>query len=346
MKDKKIISVILSVGMLLTSVFVGGVVTVAEETTLTKIVNTFDDEGVEYNSFVGESNEMVSERYVNGVKDDYFFAVWNTYIDKDSTYNGTEQNAVKFVKAEGYTYSWPAAVKIYDNTTTNKTEFKPKANTSYSIKLRYYVAQTPSRELVLQLRQRDTRNPFYTYSYNENDVLIPDLATISSATSGWKEATATFTTGATPANLQLSLASLTSRSSNVEVWVDDVVIEELYNITVNNYTPGVNKTIGLAQNSLVSNITVPEVSGYKFAGAYLDEEYSVQMSSDTLLDNYANGTIYFKWEKITISQAYCGFEDYTVKNTLSYNENIASIVDSPVYLGSKAMKLSLAKKGI
>ena len=40
MKDKKIISVILSVGMLLTSVFVGGVVTVAEETTLTKIVNT------------------------------------------------------------------------------------------------------------------------------------------------------------------------------------------------------------------------------------------------------------------------------------------------------------------
>ena len=346
MKDKKIISVILSVGMLLTSVFVGGIETVAEETTLTKIVNTFDDEGVEYNSFVGESNEMVSERYVNGVKDDYFFAVWNTYIDKDSTYNGTEQNAVKFVKAEGYTYSWPAAVKIYDNTTTNKTEFKPKANTSYSIKLRYFVAQTPSRELVLQLRQRDTRNLFYTYSYNENDVLIPDLVTISSATSGWKEATATFTTGATPANLQLSLASLTSRSSNVEVWVDDVVIEELYNITVNDYTPGVNKTIGLAQNSLVSNITVPEVSGYKFAGVYLDKDYTVQLNSSTLLDNYANSTIHFKWDKITISQAYCGFEDYKVRNELCYDSNVASIVTQPVYLGSKAMKLSLAQKGL
>lgn len=343
---KRLISIILSIAMLLSCVYVSGVVALAEGTSLTKIINTYDDEGVEYNSFVGESNEIYSERTVNGVKDTYNFAVWNTSIEQDSTYNGTTQNAVKFVKAEGYSYSWPAAVKIYDNNSANKTEFKPKANTSYSIKFRYYVAKDPSHTLVLQLRQRDTQNPYYTYTYNEEDILNGALVTFNDVTDGWVNVSKTFTTGSTPANLLLNLSSKTSRASNVEVWVDDIEIEELYNITVNNYTPGVNKTVGLAQNSKVSSIDIPEVSGYKFAGAYLDEAYSVQMSSDTLLDNYANGTIYFKWEKITISQQYCGFEDYTVKNTLSYNENIASIVDSPVYLGSKAMKLNLAKKGI
>ena len=343
---KRLISITLSLVLLISSVYVGGIVSFAQGASLTKIVNTFDDEGVEYNSYAAESNEMASERFVNGVQDSYFFAVWNTYIDKDSSYNSTEQNVVKFVKAEGYTYSWPAAVKIYDNSSANFAEFKPKANTSYSIKLRYNVVKTPSRTLVLQLRQRNTQNIFYTYNYNEEDILIPDLVTISSATNGWKEVSTTFTTGSVTANLLLNLSSLTSRASDVEVLVDDIIIEELYNVTVNNYTPNENKTVGLSQNSLVSSITVPEVSGYKFAGVYADEEYSAQLSADVLLDNYANKTIYFKWEKITTSQYYCGFEDYKVRNKLSFDSNIASIVDSPVYLGSKAMKLNLAQNGI
>ena len=55
------------------------------------------------------------------------FEMWNAYIDKDSSYNSTEQNVAKFVKAEGYTYSWPAAVKIYDNSSANFAEFKTLA---------------------------------------------------------------------------------------------------------------------------------------------------------------------------------------------------------------------------
>jgi len=50
---KKILSVILSFAMLLSCVFVGSVYTAAESTVLTKIVNTYDDEGVEFTSFVG-----------------------------------------------------------------------------------------------------------------------------------------------------------------------------------------------------------------------------------------------------------------------------------------------------
>lgn len=346
MKGKKLISVTLAFVMLLTSIFVGGITATAEIGNLTRIVNTFDDEGVEYNSLIGESNEWVSERYVNGVKDDYYFAVWNTSVEKDITYNGTEQNAVKFVKAEGYTYSWPAAVKIYDNNTDNFAQFKPKANTTYSIKLRYYVAQTPNRTLVLQLRQRDTNNPFYTYSYKDEDVIISDLVTISNATTGWKEVSATFTTGNTTANLLLNLSSLTSRASNVEVWVDNIVIEELYTVTVQNYTPNENKIVGLSQNSLVSGITIPKVDGYKFGGVFADADFTAQLSSDAVLDSFANQTIYFRWDRITTAEQYCGFEDYTYRNKYSYDANIASIVDSPVYLGSKAIKLELGNKGI
>jgi len=343
---KKILSVILSFAMLLSCVFVGSVYTAAESTVLTKIVNTYDDEGVEFTSFVGESNERFSSRVVNGVEDSHHFAVWNASIEKESTYNDAEQNSVRFVKAEGYSYSWPSAVKIYNNNATDYAQFMPKANTTYSLKLRYYVAQTPSQTLVLQLRQRDTSNLMYTYTYNEADVLLPDVVTVTKATNGWVDVSTSFTTGSTPANLYLNLSSKTTRASNVEVWVDDIVIEELYNININNYTPGENKTVGLSQGSLVSDIKLPSVSGFKFGGAYLDAEYTQMLYSDTCLDSIAGGTIYFKWDAITTAQQYCGFEDYSLKNCYPFNENVAEIVSSPVYLGSKALKIQLPNKGI
>ena len=337
---KKILSVILSFAMLLSCVFVGSVYTAAESTVLTKIVNTYDDEGVVYET-VACDKETASTRTVNGVADKYEFAVWYATVEKFS-----EQNAVRFVKAKGYDYSWPAVVKVYDNNTSGLTQFKPKANTTYSISLRYNCTVKPSAQVNLQLRQRDTTNPKYTYSYNEADVIIPAIISATNVTNGWQQATATFTTGDSPANLFLCLASATTSSATTEIWVDDVVVEELYNITINNYSIGENKTVGLVQGSLVSDIKLPSVSGFKFGGVYLDAEYTQMLSSDTCLDSIAGSSIYFKWDAITTAQQYCGFEDYSLKNCYPFNEAVAEIVSSPVYLGSKALKIQLPNKGI
>ena len=177
------------------------------------------------------------------------------------------------------------------------------------------------QDVFFQLRQRDTDYPGYRYTYSEADILISNLAAIkkSSTTDGWVEASATFTTSSTPAYLFLNISSASSATRNFEIWVDDIVIEELYNVTVNNYTPNQNKTIGMAQGSTASDITIPTASGCRFDGIYANADYTVPLSPDAVLDSYAGGTIYFKWVKLTPQQYFCGFENYAEVVASSYD---------------------------
>ena len=341
-KIKSIISILLSIVLLLSSISVGSIVSFAEGTTLTKIENTFDDDGVVYTT-ISMDSLWGSERTVNGVPDANKFSVWGTTIENYSEDN----NAVKFISADTATSSYPAVVKIYDNNTEDKAQFKPKANTSYSIKLRYMVTDAcTDRDLIFQLRQVNNPKPD-RYTYSDADILISNLATITknTTTDNWVEASATFTTSSTPEYLYLNLHSTNYRKDFV-VWVDNIVIEERYDVTVNNYTPNQNKIIGMAQGSKVSNITVPAVSGCVFDGIYADADYTVPLSADTVIDSYANGTIYFKWVKLTPQQYFCGFENYSQVLVSSYDKAVAALVSDTVYNGSKAMKTALQSNGI
>lgn len=267
-KIRSIISILLSIVLLLSSISVVSIVSFAEGNTLTKIENTFDDEGVEYTTeYI--NNQAFSIRTVNGVKDDYKFSSYGTSIEKYATDN----NAIKFHYAVSEENNWPAVAKLYDDKTENKAQFRPKENTSYSIKFKYNVTTASTRDLVLELRQLDTVNPAQKLYYNKTQVLIPNIATITknTTTDGWVEAYGTFTTGDAkekPEYLYLNITSPNGDSSGFEVWVDDIVIEELCSITINNYTPNQNKTIGMAQGSKVSDITIPTVSNFRFDGIY------------------------------------------------------------------------------
>ena len=343
---KSIISILLSIVLLFSSISVGSIVSFADATTLTRIENTFDDEGVEYTAY-DENTLRMSKRTVNGVADRFDFAVWGASVEKYSIDSSAEQNGVRFTAAETITSAYPAVVKLYDNNTEDKAQFQPKANTSYSIKFKYNVTAAAGQDVFFQLRQRNTPWPAGKYTYNEADILLSSIATITknTTTDGWVEVSATFTTSATPAYLFLNL-SATAYTSGFEVWVDDIVIEELYNVTVNNYTPNQNKTIGMAQGSKASTIDVPTANGCMFDGIYADADYTVPLSANTVLDSYAGGTLYFKWVTLTPQQYLCNFENYTGFIVPPYDKTVSSLVSDTVYYGAKAMKMALQANGI
>ena len=105
-KIKSIISILLSIVLLLSSISVGSIVAFAEGTTLTKIENTFDDEGVEYTTTV-DGLVALSTRIVNNKKpeNDNKFSAWGASVEKFSENNNAVMDFVKKgTKAE--MHSW------------------------------------------------------------------------------------------------------------------------------------------------------------------------------------------------------------------------------------------------
>ena len=185
-KYRKPISIVLSLALVMGSLFIGSISTLASSTTT---VNTYDDENTSYRTEV-MGNENNSFLTVNGVEESWYrFAAWSTSVEKDTTKTGIEQNAVHFVKAAKYNYQWPAAVKIYNNDEA-LSHFKATPDTTYEIRLSYYVDTKPSIPINLQVRSRPSINLFSTFTYDESLVFAPEVATITDVTNGWVEASA------------------------------------------------------------------------------------------------------------------------------------------------------------
>ncbi len=343
LKFRKLTSLVLALALLVSSLFVGSVSALADE--LFTTVNTYDDVNTSYRTDVS-GNLTCSYLAVNGVEDDWYrFATWGTSVEKESTKTGTEQNAVQFVNAEKLGYSWPAAVKIYDSNSDSVPHYKAKANTTYQIKLRYYVVTAPDKQVNLQVRQTSSVNIFEALTYNEANVLAPEVAKITTATDGWVEATASFTTGSEAGYLNITLCSATAtKANNINIWIDDVTLNECRTLTAHSYN-GSNKNFTVTADTTLSKIAVPVREGFELEGVYADSIYTNKLSATDLISNYTD--IYYKWIKVATKTLYCGFENYTEQiSGVSFDSDVAAIVEGESYTGTKALKVALEDKGI
>lgn len=343
-KFKKLLSLVLSVALLATSVFVGGMV-VSAETVLYTTTNTYDE--------VSETVTLTPTTYNGepaiqavGQADDwwYYFGSYGATITQ-SPLDDEQNNVVVFDRAQYLTSLYPAAVRIYKQD-SDFAHFKPNANTTYEISLKYYVGKTPSKQVNLQLRQTSSR--MIQFTYDEANVLCPDLAVITETTDGWVEAKATFTTGDSVNYLGLFLTSVDNTNisdGSVSVYIDDITVSECKNVTIHNYDGVSDKVIGASATTTVADLEIPTVAGMRFLGVYADADFATKLSNDAVVPNYKD--IYYKWEQLSSGQYYCGFEDYSEQlKGQSYNADILTITNGDAYIGSAAMKASLAGDGI
>ena len=342
-KSRKLISLVLALALITSSLFVGSVTAMAD--TLFTTVNTYDEENTSYRTATS-GGESCSYLTVDGVEDDWYrFATWGASVEKDTTKTGTEQNAVQFVKAAKLNYGWPAAVRIYDNNSGSVPHYKAKSNTTYQISLRYYAAAAPDKQVNIQVRQTNSVNIFTELTYDTANVLASEVATITAATDGWVEATATFTTDSNAGYLNITLCSATNTdANNVNIWIDDVILNECRTLTAHNYN-GANETFVVTAGTKLSDIDMPSRDGFELEGVYADSIHTNKLSASDIISNYTD--IYYNWVKVATKTLYCGFEDYTEQIAgISLNSAVASIVEDNSYVGAKALKLTLGNNGL
>ena len=128
---KKILSITLSLAILASCIFVGGITAVAQAPTLYTTVNTYDDES----TYQLTNVESDSRPAITAEGDYYYFGSYGTQIATDPI--NKDDNVVLFDRAVGD--RWPTALRIYEQGTgaskTTFKHFKPKANTTYEISL-------------------------------------------------------------------------------------------------------------------------------------------------------------------------------------------------------------------
>ena len=355
-KSKKIISMVLAFALILTSVFVGGVsVTAVSLDDLYLTVNNYDNlpEGVEF-STVQYAGHNATNVVVNGspemedANNIRHFSARAVWVDKLPSELGSG-NALHFTGAGNAARDniYQTIARIYKSDSAAANHFKPVANKTYEVKLRYFVAKTPNKELELQLRQAQWSQCSYQNPNDDDGIWMEPvvITTISESTTGWNEAVAYFTAPATPYYFNLCLAAQGGGASNVDVWVDDLTVGECVKTTVHNYTPDTNKAIPVSKITTIADLQPAEVEGYRFGGVFADEACQTRLPADALAGNCAD--LYFNWIPITINDFYCGFEDYSqpIKNT-SYDSAVSELSAQGAYVGKYAMKNTLDEKGI
>lgn len=355
-KSKKIISMVLAFALILTSVFVGGVsVTAASLDDLYLTVNNYDNlpEGVEF-STVDYAGYNATNVVVNGspemedASSIRHFSAWAVWVDKLPSELGSG-NALHFTGAGNAARDniYQTIARIYKSDSAAANHFRPVANKTYEVKLRYFVAKTPNKELELQLRQAQWSQCSFQNPNDDDGIWMEPvvITTISESTTGWNEAVAYFTAPATPYYFNLCLAAQGGGASNVDVWVDDLTVGECVKTTVHNYTPDTNKAIPVSKITTIADLQPADVEGYRFGGVFSDEACQNRLPADALAGGYAD--LYFNWLPITINDFYCGFEDYSqpIKN-ISYSSDVSEIVAEGAYVGKFAMKNTLGEKGI
>ena len=256
---------------------------------LFKITNSYDDENVEYYER-SDGQFTYTRRIVNGVNAaEQNFGVYNVFV-ADNEFAPESKKSVKFTNANGYLYDWPSHVKIYDNNDADYKLFIPEPNQTYKISLKYKSDKRPGQLLYLELRQLYSIDK--TDPYNAANTLAEKFVEISSETDGWQTAETTFKTGDSVSYIALMLCGSRTDSiwpaSNVQVWVDDIVIQEYVappseseetEVTFHDYDGnGGTETLLLTKDTLFSELEVPTASGKHFDNWYLDSEFKLAAS--------------------------------------------------------------------
>ena len=336
-KSKKLLSTILSIAILISSIFVGGIASANAGLDLYTTTNTYDDSGV---SFINTTISGNKGTYVNSETDNNNFAVYNTQIER---FDDTQGNAAHFTKATHPSdEKWRALVRVYEQGDADLKQFKPKANTTYELKLKYFVATKPTYDVKIQVVEASYQQISYQNIDYQTDRILADVFTATETTSDWVEVSVKFTASSSPRYICLGTCSPTGNwVSDVNVWVDDVVVSECGTVNIHNYNGTDAQTADVTANTTVAELSVPEIEGMLFDGAYADAEFSQPLNSTDKAANYTN--IYYKWKVIGYGEYYLGFENYAdLKNVISLGDN-ASIVNSDVASGSSALKLDLSE---
>ncbi len=348
---KKSLSLVLALALLVSSVFVGGLTASAAEVTLDSTTNTYDDpEGYGLTAGTYDNQPVIlagkSEDPAN-VETYYYFGAYGATVAQDPL-NDESDLAVVFDRAKAQTNAWPAYTRIYKGGTAKYDGFKAKANTTYEISLYYYSASIPSAQVNLQVRQH-TGTRYINVTHSAEKVLVPDLVEITGATEGWTKVTGRFTTGDTSQYLFLMLSSVTGSavSSGVQVYIDDVSVNECAPLTVHNYDGTNDKTVYASAKTTIAELEMPVRDGYILTGVYTDAELTNKLNASDLALNYADTGVYYGWAKLNPGEYYAGFENYKLEtNGKSYDSATTSIVSGNTYAGGYNIKVNAAANSL
>lgn len=356
-KCKKLLSLLLAFAVLLSSIFVGGVIASAA-VDLKTITMTFDDEftdnEVAFNAIGtdrgpgGYTAISVSvdgtEAVTNAGDQPHYIGCWGVTV-ADTTEIGGNGNAMLWDTGLSYDYKWLPRSTVYTQNVVsgNLERFRPEGNTTYEIRLKYYAAQTPTRSMVMTVRWSTYDEVHFGYTYEESHIWCDNVFTVSEATDGWVEAVAKFTTPASPGymNLVMSTTEMGVGASKVEIYTDDIVISECAPVTAHNFDANGNKELYASQFDTIADLEVPTRDGYIFSGVYSDAALSNKVNTSDLAVNYAD--LYYAWNELEDGEYYCGFEDYaTETNGVSYDSSVSSVVSGDTYAGGYAMQSTIS----
>ena len=146
---------VLTFALILTSVFVGGITANAGLDDLYLTVNNYDNlpAGVEFAEVTADSHAATSllidgEYEVEPPSGVRHFSAYGTVVKALPSELGTG-NAVHFTNAGSGAKSDPyqAIVRLYKDNSSTLAHFAPTAGKTYEVKLRYYVAKAPNKEI-------------------------------------------------------------------------------------------------------------------------------------------------------------------------------------------------------
>ena len=350
---KKLISVFLSLAMLISSVFITGIVAQAADLdSLFGTTNTYDHDRIEFktNSYDGHPASSVvvnGEEVMASSTKPLYFSAYGVSVEAVPNELGADRgNALHFIDARSPSVYYYAKARIYKDDTEKLTQYKPNADTTYEIKFKYNVVGMTVSSFKFQVRQVAYQEIEY-YNSNKDLGKEVEICTITEPTNGWVDAYATFTTSAdTQQYMALGVVSGSEDAVNgIDVWVDDVVVSECVNVTAHNYDTAADKAIPVSKNTTIADIQIPDVAGYRFCGIYADAQYSTKLDTSVKAGLYTD--LYFKWEPLVLGQYYCGFEDYKPQAVaMSYDADVVAIGGEATYVGSKALKATLNAKGL
>jgi len=358
-KSKKLLSLLLSMAILLSSVFVGGVFASASVdlyTTTMTFDDDFADNEVAFNAIGtdkgpgGYTAISVSvdgtEAVTNAGDQPHYIGCWGV-TTADVSAIGGEGKAMLWDTGLPYEYKWLPRSTVYTHNVVsgNLERFKPKANTTYEIRLKYYAAQDPQRDMVMTVRWSTYDEVHFGYTYDDSHVWCDNVFTVTDATDGWVEAVAKFTTPSSPGYMNLVMSIVDgdtgASANNVEIYTDDITVSECAPITAHNFDANGDKVLYASQYDTIADLEVPTREGYIFSGVYSDEALSNKLNTSELAVNYTD--LYYAWNELEDGEYYCGFEDYTVDtNGLSYDSAVSNIISGDVYAGGYAMQNILA----
>lgn len=356
-KSKKLLSVLLAMSILVSSIFVSGIFASAAVelyTTTMTFDDDFDNNDVQFSGYKngpgGYSCAIFSidgtVPQTNAGDQDHYLGCWGVNMADVSALGGTG-NALHWDTGLPYDYEWLPRSTIYTHNIVsgNLERFKPKGNTTYEIRLKYYAAQEPAHDMVMTVRWSTYDEVHFGYNFEQSHIWCGNVFTVTDATDGWVEAVAKFTTPASPGYMNLVMSMVegntASSSKNVEIYVDDVTVSECTTITAHNFDGNGDKELSASQYNTIADLDVPTREGYIFSGIYSDEALTNKVNTSEKAINYTD--LYYAWNELDEGEYYCGFEGYTSdQNGISYDSSVSAIVGGDTYAGGYAMQNLLA----